>query len=313
MGTVVISIDAALGWGFHDSPAAERPTERIARSRWGWKRLAETLEAFELPATWAVVGHLFEHDCAGAHVGHPTPSGWFAHERGDDPMDAQYRFAPDLLGELIESDIAHDIGAQTYSHVELDADYATEALARAECDRAIEAAEAAGLSMASFVFPRNRVDHREILADSGFRCYRGTGPEDIRSRPDSASLRTLVQATVVQDPPPLVDPTVDEYGLVNVPPSLYLFGFGDRTRRALAATVGDPVLRQARLGVDAAADGDGVCHLWLRSSDLTTAADVDRFRAICAHIDSVRTDTDLRVETMQSVADSVVAEEFTAA
>ena len=313
MGTVVISIDAALGWGFHDSPAAERPTERIARSRWGWKRLAETLEAFELPATWAVVGHLFEHDCAGAHVGHPTPSGWFAHERGDDPMDAQYRFAPDLLGELIESDIAHDIGAQTYSHVELDADYATEALARAECDRAIEAAEAAGLSMASFVFPRNRVDHREILADSGFRCYRGTGPEDVRSRPDSASLRTLVQATVVQDPPPLVDPTVDEHGLVNVPPSLYLFGFGERVRRVLAATVGDPVVRQARLGVDAAADGEGVCHLWLRPSDLTTAADVDRFRSVCEYIDSVRADTDLSVETMRSVANSAAAEDVTAA
>src|SRR6056297_3280146 len=163
MGTVVISIDAALGWGFQNDPTAERPTDRIARSRWGWKRLSETLEEFELPATWAVVGHLFEHDCAGAHVGHPTPSGWFAHERGDDPMDEQYRFAPELLADLRESDIDHDIGAHTYSHVNLDAEYATEPLARAECDRTTEAAEAAGVSMDSFVFPSNRVGHREVI------------------------------------------------------------------------------------------------------------------------------------------------------
>ena len=43
MGAVVISIDAELGWGFHDYPAEERPTDRIERSRWGWTQLAETL------------------------------------------------------------------------------------------------------------------------------------------------------------------------------------------------------------------------------------------------------------------------------
>ncbi len=313
MGAVVISIDAELGWGFHDYPADERPTDRIARSRWGWERLAETLAEYDIPATWAVVGHLFEHDCAGAHVGHPSPSGWFAHERGDDPMDDQYRFAPDLLADLGESDVDHDIGSHTYSHVEFDADYASEALARAECDRAVEAAEAAGVTMDSFVFPRNRIGHREILAESGFRCYRGTEPETTADGPYSAPLRKLAQATVVRDPPPLVEPTVDEFGLVNIPASLYLFGFEGPARRVLSATVGDPVVRQAKMGVDAAAAGEGICHLWLHPNNLTTEADLARFRAICAHIDSVRADTELRVETMRSVADRVVTEDATAA
>ena len=168
MGTVVISIDAELGWGFHDYAPEDRPADRIERSRWGWERLAGILDEFRVPATWAVVGHLFESECNGAHVGHPSPSGWFAHERGETPMAEQYRFAPELVGALAESDLGHDIGSHTYSHVELDADYASEALVRAECDRAIEAAEAVGLSMESFVFPRNRVGHRETLAEMGF-------------------------------------------------------------------------------------------------------------------------------------------------
>jgi len=311
MGAVVISIDTELGWGFHDYPAAERPTERIARSRWGWERLAETLGEYDIPATWAVVGHLFEHDCAGAHVGHPSPPGWFAHERGEAPMDEQYRFAPDLLADLVESDPDHDIGAHTYSHVEFDADYATEDLARAECDRAIDAAEAAGVSMTSFVFPRNRVGHRETLAETGFTCYRGTVPETSADGPYSAPIRKLTQATVVRNPPPLVEPTVDEYGLVNIPASLYLFGFEGPARRVLSATVGDPVVRQAKMGIDAAAASDGLCHLWLHPNNLTTEADVARVEAVCAHIDGVRAETALTVETMRSVAEDVATEDVT--
>ena len=315
MGTVVLSIDAELGWGFRDYSAAERPAERIARSRWGWNRAVETLAEFDIPATWAVVGHLFESECTGAHVGHPTPPGWFAHERGENPMDPQYRYAPELLADLATSDVGHDIGAYTYSDVDFSADYATEALARAECDRTTEAAEAAGVQMRSFVFPHNRVGHREILAESGFTCYRGPGPEPERRLDGSysAPLRKLARATVLPDPEPLVEPSLDEYGLVNIPPSLYLFGFKGTTRQVLAATVGDPVVRQARLGIDAAARREGIYHLWLRLNDLTTEADLDRFRAVCAYLDSVRAEEGLTVETMRSVADRVVSEDFTVA
>ncbi|MDS0258504.1 polysaccharide deacetylase family protein [Haloarcula sp. S1CR25-12] len=312
MGTVVISIDAELGWGFHDHAVADRPTDRIERSRWGWERLAELLAEFRIPATWAVVGHLFERECNGAHVGHPSPSGWFAHERGDDPMDEQYRFAPELVEALVESEVDHDIGSHTYSHVEFDADYATKPLARAECDRAIEAAEAAGLSMDSFVFPRNRVGHREMLAQMGFTCYRGHVPDTAGDGPYTGPLRKLAAATVVTDPPPLVEPTVDEYGLVNIPASLYLFGFEGPARRLLSATVGDPIVRQAKLGVDAAAAGEDICHLWLHPNNLTTEADLTRLRDICAHIDSVREETDLTVETMRTVAARTKPEDVSA-
>jgi len=39
---------------------------------------------------------------------------------------------------------------------------------------------------------------------------------------------------------------------------------------------------------------------------------LERFRAICAHIDSVRADTELTVETMRTVADRVGTEDATA-
>ncbi|MFB6240348.1 MAG: hypothetical protein ABEJ46_02080, partial [Gemmatimonadota bacterium] len=38
-------------------------------------------------------------------------------------------------------------------------------------------AEDWGLSLSSFVFPRNNLGHREVLAEHGFDCYRGRAPD----------------------------------------------------------------------------------------------------------------------------------------
>ncbi|GGN88235.1 polysaccharide deacetylase family protein [Haloarcula pellucida] len=302
MGTVVVSVDAELGWGFHDYPAEDRPIARIERARWGWQRLVDLFEEFDVPATWAVVGHLFEESCNGAHVGHPSPPGWFAHERDPDPMPEEFRFAPDLIRLLVEGPVAHEVGCHTYSHVLFGADYATPELADAECRRAVEAAEAAGVSLHSFVFPRNRVGHRDALANAGFTAYRGTAPSPGVDGPVVGAARKLARATVVEDPPPLVTPTVDEYGLVNVPASMYLFEFEGVARQVFSATVGDPVVKQARLGIDAAARKDGVCHLWLHPNNVTGESDVVRLRAILDYLDRTRASDDLTVETMSDVA-----------
>jgi len=304
MGTVVVSVDAELGWGFHDLPVEEQPRDRIELSRRGWRRLVKAFEESAVPATWAVVGHLFERTCNGAHVGHPTPPDWFAHERGDDPMKESLRFAPELIELLVDGPVAHDVGSHTYSHVEFGADYATPEMAHAECQRAIEAAAASGVEMSSFVFPRNRVGHREALAEAEFSCYRGKRPVE-----SASPFRKLARATILSEPPPLVTPTVDEFGLVNIPASLYLFGFEGVPRRMLSATVGDPIVKQAKLGVDAAArSDDGICHLWLHPNNLTDQAALDRIRAILDYIDRTREMTDLTVETMRDVAETTLAE-----
>ncbi|MBX0294053.1 polysaccharide deacetylase family protein [Haloarcula nitratireducens] len=306
MGTVVISVDAELGWGFHDYEPEDRPTERIERSRWGWNRLADLFEEFRVPATWAIVGHLFESECNGAHVGHPSPPGWFDHERDPDPMPAEFRFAPDLVRDLVDGPVDHDIGSHTYSHVEFGEAYATPDLARAECERSMEVAEAAGLSLSSFIFPRNKVGHRAALAEAGFTCYRGPAPEPAIDGPLLAPARKLARATVVDAAPPLVEPTVDEHGLVNVPASLFLYELEGPARRAIASAVGDPVLKQARLGIDAAATGDGICHLWLHPNNVRQEHDVEPLREILRYLDRTRERTDLTVETMADVAEATL-------
>lgn len=259
-----------------------------------------------MPATWAVVGHLFLQDCDGRHDGHPTPDGWFARERGEWADRRDLRFAPNLVDAVADANAGHEIGCHTFSHVECGNPQTTRETARAEFVASLEAAASASVepAMSSVVFPRNRVGHRDVLAQCGFTCYRGNRPNGDAFGP--SSLRKA--AFVAGGTPPLVEPSVDEFGLVDVPASLYLFGFQGPARRVCELVWRDPIVAAARRGIDAAARSDRVFHLWYHPNNLVTDSDVERLRAVVEYIDRRRADGAIKVETMADVAQRVRTE-----
>ncbi|WP_424020065.1 polysaccharide deacetylase family protein (plasmid) [Halorientalis pallida] len=300
MGTVVLSVDAELGWGFHDF--AEPPRDRLTSARRGWRTLLDLCDEYRVPATWAVVGHLFLDECAGHHADHPAPPGWFDHERGDDRMPPSLRFGDGLIDRIEAADADHEIGLHTFSHVELGADGTTARLADAELSAAVEAAREWGLDRRprSFVFPRNNVGNLQALADHGITCYRGQAPT---ARADGyGAVGRLLRAAVGTTAPPLVEPRQDSLGLVDLPASLFLFSVEGPARSLAEAVVGDPVAILARRGIDEAAATDGVFHMWLHPNNLVTPRDVARMEAIFEHLARVRARSDLRVRTMGQVA-----------
>jgi peptidoglycan/xylan/chitin deacetylase (PgdA/CDA1 family) len=300
MGSVVISIDAELGWGFCDYE--QPPPSRVAAGRAGWRTLLDLLGAHDLPATWAVVGHLFLDDCDGVHPELPSVEGWFDRERTAWLRRPELRFGRDLVAATAGSPVGHELACHSFSHVLFDDARVTREIARAEIEVAVEAARSFGVEFDSFVFPRNRIGHRDLLAAHGFRCYRG-----LRSRPGGRLRRAGGKVLSAIDPGrvDLVAPRVDEYGLVEVPASLFLFGFEGWPRRLAASLGTDPVVRQAEHAIDRASREDGLFHLWLHPNNLRTARDVERVRAVLAHLAARRERTDLTVETMAEVAERV--------
>jgi peptidoglycan/xylan/chitin deacetylase (PgdA/CDA1 family) len=291
MGSVVISIDAELGWGFHDMETP--PARRVTAARPGWETLLDLLEAFDVPATWAVVGHLLVENC-------DRPTGGCACTRPPLADQPDRRFGPSLVEAVRDGDAGHELGCHSFAHPLFD-EISREA-AREEIERWLARARAHGIDdPGSFVFPRNRVGHRDLLAEYGFDCYRGVGRER-----NSGRLRRLAQATVGDWTPPLVTPRVDEHGLVNLPDSLYLFRFEGWPRTAVEAVREDPVVRFCRNGIDAAAREDGVFHCWLHPNNLVADRDADRLRAILSYLDERR--GDLRIETMGDVAARVATD-----
>ncbi|WP_253741739.1 polysaccharide deacetylase family protein [Halorientalis sp. IM1011] len=295
----MISIDAELAWGFHDQP--DRPTERIERARSAWVRLLGYLDRFEVPATWAVVGHLFLDECDGRHGNHPAPTEWFARDPGGTEVSHRRWYGSALIDHIRSAGVDHEIGCHSFSHVIFDPGQIGTDVAAAEFETCVEIAATHDISLRSFVYPRNVVGFRAQLAEHGFRCYRTRTPSRWY---DDAPLYPLAKLAgyTVGDAPPVVTPRVDEHGLVELPASLDLFSLETPVTSALELIAEDPVVRQAKLGIDAAADTDGVFHLWLHPNNLTRAADFERLRAVLSHVARRRRDGAITVATMDEVA-----------
>jgi peptidoglycan/xylan/chitin deacetylase (PgdA/CDA1 family) len=303
MGSVVLSIDAELGWGHHDREIP--PAKRLRTARRGWIRLLHLLDEYQIPSTWAIVGHLFVNHCDGEHADHPAPPGWFARERGEWEHRPEIRFGYGLTEATQKASAGHEIACHSFSHVEFDPASVSQKLARAEIEASIESAKAHDIEFSSFVFPRNRIGHQELLAEYDFTCYRGHSSGRWSRSPALKTLQKLARASVVS--PPLVQPYIDEYGLVDVPASMYLFGYEGLLRRTAEALWGDPMLELAKRGIDrAAASDDGLFHLWFHPNDLIEPPDFRRMTAVLEHLEKRRDETDLTVETMQSVAERVL-------
>ena len=294
MGAVVFSVDAELGWGFHDLP--DPPTRRVEAGREGWLTLLDIFDRYDVPATWAVVGHLMLDSCDGVHADHPAIDGWFDRERTSWRDRPDLRFGTDLVRQTVGG--GHEIACHTFSHVRFGDPRITPEIAAAELAAASDAAERFGVEYDSIVFPRNAVGHRDRVADAGFTCYRSREPAPATGAGRAAAkLRDALTAR-----PSMVEPTVDEYGLVNVPPSLFLFGFEGRARTVATALGGDPIRRQARNGIDRAAETDGVFHMWLHPNNLCTPRDARRIDAIVEYAAQRREEDGLRIETMAETA-----------
>lgn len=300
MGTIVLSLDAELAWGFHDMDTPRK--KKIGASRQGWCYLIELFEEFEIPATWAVVGHLMLEECDGIHRDHPAPSDWFERDPGHKATGESVWVAPELISTIQNSSVEHEIGCHTYSHVEFDGDIATEEVLRTELRLWKSLAAEHDINLSSFVFPRNRVAHQSLLASENFVCYRGNAPGKWHEKTVVSQVGKGLSMVFGRSSPPLVQPKIDEYGLVNIPASLFLFEFDIPPKQLTKYVIGDPIRRKVKLGIDKVANSDGILHLWLHPNDLVKTEDRNRIRRILEYIDRVRESKGVTVATMEEIA-----------
>lgn len=303
-GTVVISLDAELCWGFHDQPTM--PADRVEAPREAWQFLHSLFATHEIPATWAVVGHLFLDGCDGTHADHPTDEKWFARDPGGKATADSCWFAPELIADIRESDVDHEIGLHGFSHVEFGANETSREIAVAELQESVAAAAAVGINPTSFVYPRNNIGYRELLASVDISCYRGRQPKRWYGSTAVPNAVGKLATYTVGLSPPIVRPTADANGVVNLPASLFLFSFEGTPRRLLERVGRDPVVRQVEAGLDALrTQPDGVLHCWLHPNNITSQQDRNRMRAIATLIADYREQHGIAIETMGTVADRI--------
>lgn len=254
-GVFTISIDVELHWGRHDRDWRQyEPAVKTSRSI--IKDILELLEEYNIGATWAVVGHLFLDSCKTKrgikhpeitpphHAWHPD---WFA----NDPCSSR-RLDPGWYGRdivrMIKKYPRQEIACHSFSHAIFGDRGCSRQCAESEVNACVALAKKEGVRLSSFVFPRNRIGHLDVLKEYGFTAYRG---------PESPKLIQLSHF-LSPFPPPVSNP-IDHGGILEIPPSMQ-FVPAVRFGRFIPNWL---ILKKAMWGIERAIDEKKIFHLWL--------------------------------------------------
>jgi peptidoglycan/xylan/chitin deacetylase (PgdA/CDA1 family) len=306
VGTFVLSLDTEIAWGTYDAPrhkaAAFDAYPQLLR------RLVNLLNIYEIPATWAVVGHLLLPEGTSTDI--PQPHYRFAAQPDTARIAAfppHWIHAPYLLDALLKMRVAQEIGSHTFTHVLADDPSVTAALFAAQLAEVVRVHTAYGLPPPrALVFPQNRVAHLDLVAEYGFTVYRGVARDWYGRLPATLQRPAHMIDRAFGFPPPTYAPQDcrAEYGLVNLPASQFLLSYdGLRARIPTRARVA-----QAARGLAGAIQRGEIYHLWFHPFNLGSSdAMFDALTQILTLVYTLREGGVLRTVTMGALAEEITS------
>jgi peptidoglycan/xylan/chitin deacetylase (PgdA/CDA1 family) len=251
-GIVVLSADFEMAWAFRYSrQQAHHAVEMGLLERQQMPDILRLLDQYQIPCTWATVGHLMLEACArtnGSCHGDMMRPGyfvnrnwqfvsgdWYQHDPGTSVQEDPAWYAPDLVDRILQSPVRHEIGCHTFSHIDFTSRHCPAKLAEAELLKCQQLATERGIVLRSMVFPGGTEGNREALSRLGFWGYRKPMSYDVGM------------------------PYRDEYGLVAIPSS---YGMDKPEYNWSAKTC----FKIVKSYLDKAIDHKKVCHLWFHPS-----------------------------------------------
>ena len=320
-GGLVISLDLELAWGVHDTLDVHGPYRaNIIGAREVVPQLLAMFEEYGIRATWATVGRLFArtHEEAMTHAPSIRPA--YANPRldtyrvvvGRDERSDPLHYGRSLI-ESIASCPGQEIASHTFSHYYCLEPGQTRETFAADVASAVAIAKASGITMRSFVFPRNqsREDYLDVLVDHGFTSYRGSEPNGLHTPRPGRSGSLLVRGGRLLDTYlPLTGSNVLAWPstnvqrrLVNVPASRFLRPVSQR-----AAWLGRRQRQRLRSGMRRAAESVGLYHIWWHPHNFGAAktTNIAHLRRILDEFVVLRDDFGMRSYSMGDVAHTVL-------
>lgn len=174
---LIISLDTELLWG----PAERILFDFIKRKGKEVRKAIPTLlnlfEKYEIPVTWAIVGHLFLESCEKETCitwknmnKYNYRKKWYNDPYSNIDQNPLF-YGKDIVEEILSNPLNHEIGYHSFSHPRF-----TEIpreMAENEIKEAKKIEKEWGIKLKVFVFPGDEIAHVDILKENGFKIYRG--------------------------------------------------------------------------------------------------------------------------------------------
>ena len=295
----IISLDVESIWGYAAYPS-HKDIDLLKRDDTKGRGCIDILlnlfEKHNIPATWAVVGHLFLDHCecedGVPHKDMPRfKKDWYSSDPCTDIQRDPLYYGRDIVEKILSNRIEHEIGYHSFSHVVFSE--CSREVAEAEIKVGNKLAKEFGITFKSFVFPENKIGHVDVLRENGFKIYRGEniGRYDLNQ---SFLIRKFNGGIDKMIAPPTEPKWMD--GIWEIPSSMF---FCDPQIKL-------SVLPRAKLGLYRAIRSKKVFHVFLHPHNLlmypSLKEDLDKFLALVA---KKRDEGEIKVMTMGEFAEGL--------
>lgn len=269
-GVLLFSLDLELAWGTRGRPSAAAQGPSLDGARGAIDGLLAQFASYQVPATWVIVGGLLMG--RGEQQSHP----WLDGPQFADIPHGCFRtqprwFADDVLRSIQQCTTAQEIGCHTLTHLYVDPSPAGREPFRHELQRFRQLFDLLGLEQpTTFIYPKAMMGHFDVLAAEGFRCFRGPEPRWYENLPGvraSAALRLLDGKLALR--PNVGLPVKTPEGLWMLPSSQFYSPLRSVGRHVSVAQR----VRKAIKGLQAAARGRRIFHLWTHPFNLGQRSD----------------------------------------
>jgi hypothetical protein len=290
-GIFTVSLDFELIWGTLDKSKHTRFRRLCAIEREEViGRLLALFSEYGISATWCTVGHLFLDRS-------------YDNGKSCTDVDAPIFYGRDLIEMIRNCAVPQEIGSHTFTHKIFDDPACTRSVAEEELSASIKAAQAIGLNMTSFAFPRNCVNHVDLLPKHGFTAFRGRDRQwyaDTSQRRWFHRVGHLLDMFCATAPSPVL-PVWHEAGIWEIPGSM-LYTPSHGLRRVLPARAR---VHRARKGLRAAAAQKKIFHLWFHPTDVVVRKEamLDGLRQILEYASELREAGRLSILPMSGITD----------
>lgn len=191
-GCLIISADLELAWAWryvkNTGDPKKMALQKARQTRENFLKFLALFDQYDIPVTWATVGHLFLEKCerqSGAPHPEITRLRYFTNEfwryaEGDwfdsDPCSNCHEepawYAPDLIRSILSAKVKHEIACHTFSHIDCSNDNCPPEVMNSELAECQRLAAEYGFTLKSFVFPGNLYGNFSSLKRCGFSAYR---------------------------------------------------------------------------------------------------------------------------------------------
>jgi peptidoglycan/xylan/chitin deacetylase (PgdA/CDA1 family) len=290
IGKFIVSLDCEGKWGMADAIGPQHDFITEISLKKAYIDLLQALKSYDMKATFAFVGAF-------------TLTNQERMEYADMFLDTLYQgnnwirnfrkaqlqglfegwFCPEAY-EIVKN-AGHEIASHGFSHIPFDDPNTPKSALEADLVAAVTIAQRKGIQLETFIYPRNRIGHLNLLRAHGFRGYRESIPEVNKIASISRELNIFENAQ------PQGTGSED---MVAIPAGYFLnWRVGLRRRIPKAITIA-----RWRSILNSASDTGRVAHLWLHPHNIISGPETfDVFQEILSYAAKLRDAGKLVVST----------------